>query len=113
MPDPVFTGVAAAVVTFFDEHGCVDAATTARHASHLADRGVNAVVVAGTTGEAAHLSMKERLSLLDAVRAAVPGARAGDHRYGRAPHRCQLGRAHQAVDRPRGGRSGRPVAPSR
>ena len=42
MPDPVFTGVAAAVVTFFDEHGCVDAATTARHASHLADRGVNA-----------------------------------------------------------------------
>ena len=72
MPDPVFTGVAAAVVTFFDEHGCVDAATTARHASHLADRGVNAVVVAGTTGEAADLSMKERLSLLDAVRAAVP-----------------------------------------
>ncbi len=72
MPDPVFTGVAAAVVTFFDEHGCVDAATTARHASHLADRGVNAVIVAGTTGEAAHLSMKERLSLLDAVRAAVP-----------------------------------------
>ena len=42
MPDPVFTGVAAAVVTFFDEHGCVDAATTARHASHLAERGVNA-----------------------------------------------------------------------
>ena len=30
------------------------------------------MVVAGTTGEAAHLSMKERLSLLDAVRAAVP-----------------------------------------
>ncbi len=65
MPDPVFTGVAAAVVTFFDEHGSVDAATTARHASHLAERGVNAIVVAGTTGEAAHLSMKERLALLD------------------------------------------------
>ena len=39
MPDPVFTGVAAAIVTFFDEHGSVDAATTARHASHLAERG--------------------------------------------------------------------------
>ena len=36
MPDPVFTGVAAAIVTFFDEHGSVDAASTARHASHLA-----------------------------------------------------------------------------
>jgi 4-hydroxy-tetrahydrodipicolinate synthase len=72
MPDPVFTGVAAAIVTFFDEHGSVDAASTARHASHLAERGVNAIVVAGTTGEASHLSMKERLTLLDAVRTAVP-----------------------------------------
>ena len=72
MPDPVFTGVAAATVTFFDEHGTVDAATTARHAAHLAERGMQAIVVAGTTGEAPHLSMKERLTLLDAVRAVVP-----------------------------------------
>ena len=77
MPDPVFTGVAAAIVTFFDEHGSVDAASTARHASHLADRGVNAIVVAGTTmQEASRLSMKERLTLFDAIR-------------GKCPQRCQ------------------------
>jgi dihydrodipicolinate synthase/N-acetylneuraminate lyase len=61
-PQPVFTGVAVALVTFFDEHGQVDSATTARHALHLVERGVKAVVVAGSTGEASHLSMKERLS---------------------------------------------------
>ncbi len=69
---PVFTGVAVALVTFFDEHGHVDAAATASHARHLAGRGVRAIVVAGSTGEASHLSMKERLQVLDAVMAAVP-----------------------------------------
>ena len=68
---PVFTGVAVALVTFFDAHGHVDLAATARHAEHLAGRGMRALVVAGTTGEASHLSMKERLQLLDAVRGAV------------------------------------------
>lgn len=69
---PVFTGVAVALVTFFDEHGHVDTAATAKHAAHLASRGVRAIVVAGTTGEASHLSLKERLQVFDAVRAAVP-----------------------------------------
>jgi len=69
---PVFTGVAVALVTFFDEHGHIDAGATASHAAHLAERGVRALVVAGTTGEASHLSMKERLQLLDAVKKAVP-----------------------------------------
>jgi dihydrodipicolinate synthase/N-acetylneuraminate lyase len=71
-PKPVFTGVAAALVTFFDEHGHVDHEATAKHAVHLATRGVRAVVVAGSTGEASHLSMKERLQLFKAVKAAVP-----------------------------------------
>jgi 4-hydroxy-tetrahydrodipicolinate synthase len=70
---PVFHGVAAALVTFFDNHGHVDLVATAKHAEHLAQRGVRAVVIAGTTGEAGHLSTKERLQLLDAVKAAVPG----------------------------------------
>jgi dihydrodipicolinate synthase/N-acetylneuraminate lyase len=69
---PVFTGVAVALVTFFDEHGHVDQATTAKHAVHLAARGVRAIVVAGSTGEASHLSTKERLQLFDAVKGAVP-----------------------------------------
>src|SRR5262245_33708141 len=71
-PKPVFTGIAAALVTFFDEHGHVDHEATAKHAAHLATRGVRAVVVAGSTGEASHLSMKERLQLFKAVKAAVP-----------------------------------------
>jgi 4-hydroxy-tetrahydrodipicolinate synthase len=70
---PVFTGVAAALVTFFDEHGHVDAEATAKHATHIADRGVRAVIVAGSTGEASHLSMKERLTLFEAVKGSVPG----------------------------------------
>ncbi len=70
-PRPVFTGVAVALATFFDERGHVDLVATARHAEHLAGRGMRAIVVAGTTGEASHLSMKERLQLLDAVRVAV------------------------------------------
>jgi dihydrodipicolinate synthase/N-acetylneuraminate lyase len=49
-PKPVFTGIAAALVTFFDEHGHVDNAATAKHATHLASRRVRAVVVAGSTG---------------------------------------------------------------
>jgi dihydrodipicolinate synthase/N-acetylneuraminate lyase len=69
---PVFTGVAVAIVTFYDEHGHVDLAATARHAAHLVGRGVKSVVVAGSTGEASHLSTKERLQLLDAVKKAVP-----------------------------------------
>lgn len=71
---PVFTGVGVALVTLFDEHGQVDAAATSSHAAHLVDKGIRAVIVAGTTGEASHLSMKERLDLFDAVRAAVPAA---------------------------------------
>ena len=68
---PVFTGVGVALATFFDEHGHVDHAATAGHAEHLAGRGIRAIVVAGSTGEAAHLSMKERLLLLDAVKNAI------------------------------------------
>jgi dihydrodipicolinate synthase/N-acetylneuraminate lyase len=71
---PVITGVAVALVTFFDEHGHVDHAATARHAAHLAGRGVRGIVLAGTTGEAPHLSMKERLTLLDHVRKEIGDA---------------------------------------
>lgn len=72
LEQPVFGGVAVALVTLFDEKGQIDHDATAKHASSLVERGVRAVVVAGSTGEAGHLSMKERLQLFDAVRAAVP-----------------------------------------
>jgi 4-hydroxy-tetrahydrodipicolinate synthase len=70
----VFTGVGVALATLFDaDDGEVDADATAAHAARLVDLGVDAVLVAGTTGEAATLSADERARLLAAVRAAVGG----------------------------------------
>ena len=71
MAGPVFTGVGVALVTLFRDDGEVDAAATAGHAARLVDLGVQAVVVAGSTGEAASLSLADRSALLQAVRKAV------------------------------------------
>ncbi len=68
---PLFTGVGVALVSLFDADGGLDAKATAAHAATLVDLGVRAVVVAGTTGEAAALSAAERDALLAEVRAAV------------------------------------------
>ena len=68
-----FTGVGVALVTLFDEEGEIDAPATADHAARLVDAGVEAVVVAGSTGEAATLDADERSDLLIAVRSAVDG----------------------------------------
>lgn len=69
---PPFEGVAVALVTLFQPDGRLDAPATAAHAARLVDAGVRAVVVAGSTGEAAALSPDERVDLLDAVRHALP-----------------------------------------
>ncbi|HYS32170.1 MAG TPA: dihydrodipicolinate synthase family protein [Streptosporangiaceae bacterium] len=70
--DMVFTGVGVALVTFFDRAGAADQAATAAHAADLAGRGMRAILVAGTTGEAGMLTGPERVSLIGAVRDAVP-----------------------------------------
>lgn len=70
--DPLFTGVGVALVTLFDEDGEIDAPATAAHAARLVGCGVRAVLVSGSTGEAAALSAEERVLLLEAVRDAVP-----------------------------------------
>ncbi|HZD67967.1 MAG TPA: dihydrodipicolinate synthase family protein [Actinomycetes bacterium] len=72
MTQPLFTGVAVALVTLFDDAGEVDAKATADHAATLVDLGVRAVVVAGSTGEAATLAPEERIAVLAAVRQEVP-----------------------------------------
>ena len=72
MTEPLFSGVGVALATLFDEGGEVDAKATAAHAATLADLGVRAVVVAGSTGEAAALTAGERISLLTEIRRAVP-----------------------------------------
>jgi dihydrodipicolinate synthase/N-acetylneuraminate lyase len=72
MTEPLFTGVGVALATQFDEAGEVDAKATAAHAATLVDLGIRAVVVAGSTGEAAALTAGERVALLTEVRRAVP-----------------------------------------
>jgi len=72
MPDPVFNGIGVPLVTLFDTSGALQAAATADHAVRLVELGVRAVLVAGSTGEAATLSPEERIELLDEVRSAVP-----------------------------------------
>ncbi|HWB71243.1 MAG TPA: dihydrodipicolinate synthase family protein [Egibacteraceae bacterium] len=71
MGEAVFDGVGVALVTLFDERGDLDAEATALHAARLVERGVRAVVVAGSTGEAAALTPDERLELLRTVRSAL------------------------------------------
>jgi len=68
----VFSGVGVALVTLFDADGELDPPATAALAVRLVDSGIRAVVVAGSTGEAAALSADERIALVEAVRAAVP-----------------------------------------
>lgn len=69
---PLFRGVGVALVTLFDDRGEVDTDATARLAAELVAEGLTAVVVAGSTGEAATLDSDERIALTAAVRAAVP-----------------------------------------
>jgi 4-hydroxy-tetrahydrodipicolinate synthase len=71
--EPVFRGVGVALVTLFDDDFRVAAEATAQHAGRCIDSGVSAVVVAGSTGEAATLTPDERSTLLTAVRKAVDG----------------------------------------
>ena len=76
MSGKLFTGVGVALVTLFDNAGDLDAPATAAHAARLVELGVKAVVVAGSTGEAAALSLEERSALLSEVRRQVPEGKA-------------------------------------
>ncbi len=67
----VFRGVGVALLTIFEDNGDLAAAATAELAARLVELGVAAVVVAGTTGEAAALDPDERGALLTAVKATV------------------------------------------
>jgi 4-hydroxy-tetrahydrodipicolinate synthase len=71
-PGTLFRGVGVALVTLFDAGGEVDAVSTGKLAAGLAGRGMAAVLVNGTTGEAGTLTGAERAALIEAVRTAVP-----------------------------------------
>jgi len=67
-----FRGVGVALVTIFDADGGVDEDATARHAEDLVRRGMRAVLVNGTTGEAGTLTDAGRVAIIRGVRKAGP-----------------------------------------
>jgi dihydrodipicolinate synthase/N-acetylneuraminate lyase len=69
---PLWTGTAVALATLFDDDGGLAADATAALATRLVDAGISAVVVSGSTGEAAALTDDERVELVRAVRQACP-----------------------------------------
>lgn len=68
-----FGVVSVAMVTPFDADGALDVASARRLAVHLADNGVDSLVLAGTTGESPTTSVAEKLELLTAVKDEVGG----------------------------------------
>jgi dihydrodipicolinate synthase/N-acetylneuraminate lyase len=62
-----FVGVGVALVTLFDDERRVDISGTVRHAVNLVDLGVQAVLVAGSTGEFKVLTDGERTALLAGI----------------------------------------------
>jgi 4-hydroxy-tetrahydrodipicolinate synthase len=70
--EPLWTGPAVALATLFDADGAVAVRETAEHAARLVAAGMRAVLVAGSTGEAAALDDAERAALVAAVRASCP-----------------------------------------
>ena len=68
----LFSGVGVALVTMFDESGDLDPGATAALAADLVQRGMRAVLACGTTGEAGTLTDAERITIIRAVRDAIP-----------------------------------------
>jgi 4-hydroxy-tetrahydrodipicolinate synthase len=62
-----------AMVTPFDRDGQLDTVQAVRLARALLDSGSDGLVVAGTTGEAPTLTLKEKLKLFETVKQAVGG----------------------------------------
>lgn len=65
-------GLYAPITTVFGANGELDPAATAANCRTMVERGVDGIVVAGSTGEAPLLDERERDLLLSAVRAALP-----------------------------------------
>lgn len=72
MKKPIFTGSAAAVATPFTGSG-VDFPALQKHLDFLLENGTDALVVCGTTGEAATMSYEERMETVEAVVRHVDG----------------------------------------
>ena len=74
MPHPLnLPGVICPMVTPFTDDGAVDTARISGLVDFLVERGVNGLMIGGTTGEGMLLDLPERKALLDAVVAHVAG----------------------------------------
>ncbi|EJU01206.1 dihydrodipicolinate synthetase, partial [Dacryopinax primogenitus] len=67
---PVRAGAYCPVVTFFDQNEDLDLEAFKKHCVWVADGGMD-IVIAGTNGEAAHLTHPERMALVQAARSAL------------------------------------------
>lgn len=63
----LFTGIATALATTMFEDGSLDIKSYERLIKFQLDSGVNALVVAGTTGEGSTLTIEEKLTLLNSA----------------------------------------------
>ncbi len=65
MTEPIFTGVATALITPFAEDGSVDYDAFARLIGWQIEQGIDGLVIAGTTGEGSTLSDEEHRRVLE------------------------------------------------
>jgi 4-hydroxy-tetrahydrodipicolinate synthase len=72
-PEPIFGRVLTAMITPFDAAGHVDYGETGRIAQWLTEHGSDGLVVTGTTGESATLSLDEKMRMYETVVKAVGG----------------------------------------
>ncbi|AGP30954.1 4-hydroxy-tetrahydrodipicolinate synthase [Corynebacterium terpenotabidum] len=64
-----FGTVSVAMVTPFTKDGDLDLAAGVALAGHLVDKGLDALIIGGTTGESPTVTSEEKLNLLTAIRA--------------------------------------------
>jgi len=60
-----FRGIVPPVITVFDSAGEIDREKTKKFIRHLIDEGVHGIFVAGSTGEAALMTMEQRREIID------------------------------------------------
>lgn len=65
MREPVFTGACPAIVTPFDDNGAVNYDVFGRLIDQQIAAGVDAICVAGTTGETSTLSIREHIAVVE------------------------------------------------
>ena len=60
-----FSGIVPPVITVFDSQGEIAEENTKKFIQHLIDEGVHGIFVAGSTGESALMTMKQRKKIID------------------------------------------------